>query len=98
MLARMDSLHCFACWLTIRSAAIAHQGSLFRYRARSTASRVLWTVSSGLLVFYIENVGAVARTYGALTGVVALLAWVYLTSLAFVAGAVVDAELESRRA
>lgn len=59
---------------------------------------VLWTVSSGLLVFYIENVGAVARTYGALTGVVALLAWVYLTSLAFVAGAVVDAELEARRA
>jgi membrane protein len=77
--------------------APAREGDAFAITLGALLFGVLWTVSSGLLVLYIENVGAFARTYGALTGVVALLAWVYLTSLAFVTGAVVDAELESRR-
>jgi membrane protein len=56
-----------------------------------------WTIASGLLVAYVVNVDAIARTYGALTGVVVMLAWVYVTGIAFVAGAVLDAEIESSR-
>lgn len=59
---------------------------------------VLWTVASGLLVFYAVNSGTLEATYGALTGVVVVLAWMYVTSAAFTLGAVVDAELEARRA
>jgi membrane protein len=58
---------------------------------------VLWTIASGLLVFYAVNSGTLEATYGALTGLVVVLAWVYLTSVAFTLGAVVDAEMEARR-
>ena len=59
---------------------------------------VLWTLASGILVFYAVNSGTLEATYGALTGVVVVMAWMYMTSVAFTLGAVVDAELEARRA
>jgi membrane protein len=58
---------------------------------------LVWTIASGLLVVYATNADTLARTYGALTGIVVMLAWVYVTGVAFVAGAVLDAELESGR-
>jgi membrane protein len=57
---------------------------------------VVWTVASGVFVFYLRTADTFTATYGALAGVVAILIWVYLASLAFVIGAVIDAELESR--
>lgn len=51
-----------------------------------------WLVASGLLVAYVSHADTLAATYGALTGVVVTVMWVYLTSLAFVAGAVLDSE------
>ncbi len=59
---------------------------------------LFWTIASGLLVFYAVNSGTLEATYGALTSVVVVLAWLYVTSAAFTLGAVVDAELEARRA
>lgn len=58
----------------------------------------VWTMASGLLAVYLANVGTMVQTYGALTGLIALLLWMYVTGLAFVIGAVVSAEMEARRA
>lgn len=57
---------------------------------------VAWTIASGAFVFFLQTAGTFAATYGTLTGFVAMLIWVYFASLAFVIGAVIDAELESR--
>ena len=57
---------------------------------------VTWTLATGAFVFYLRTVDSFAATYGTLTGMVAILIWVYLASLTFVVGAVIDAELEAR--
>ena len=57
---------------------------------------VSWLIASGLLVAYVSRADTLAATYGTLTGIVVTVMWVYLTSLAFVAGAVLDAEYARR--
>lgn len=65
-------------------------------RTGSLVFGALWTVATAALVFYIANFDSLTATYGALTGFVVMLAWVYITSTAFTLGGVVDAELEAR--
>lgn len=65
-------------------------------RTGSLVFGALWTLATAALVFYLANFDSMTRTYGALTGFVVMLAWVYITSAAFTLGGVVDAELEAR--
>ena len=47
--------------------------------------------------FYVANFSSYDRTYGALGGVIAFLLWLWLTNLALLFGAELDAELERGR-
>lgn len=58
---------------------------------------VLWVAASLLFGVYVANFGNYDRTFGALAGVVVFLLWLWITNLALLFGAEVDAELERGR-
>ncbi len=55
---------------------------------------LLWVVGTGLFALYAGRFGTYNQTYGTLAGAVVLLLWLYLTSLAVLIGAELNAELE----
>jgi membrane protein len=58
---------------------------------------VVWIVASVAFGFYVSNFGSYNKTYGALAGVIVFLLWLWLTNLALLFGAELDAELERGR-
>jgi membrane protein len=58
---------------------------------------VVWIIASALFGFYVANFSSYNRTYGSLAGVVAFLLWLWITNLALLFGAELDAELERGR-
>jgi membrane protein len=60
----------------------------------SVLATVLWMLVSLAFKAYIAFAGTYNETYGALGGVIVLLTWFYLTSLAILIGAEFNAEIE----
>jgi membrane protein len=60
----------------------------------AAAGALIWLVASILFFVYVENFGSYGATYGAFAGAVILLLWLYLSSIAFLFGAELNAELE----
>jgi membrane protein len=58
---------------------------------------VVWVVASILFGLYVINFGSYNKTYGALAGAVVFLLWLWITNLALLFGAELDAELERGR-
>jgi membrane protein len=58
----------------------------------------VWIIVSLGFAFYVANFGSYNKTYGALAGVVVLLVWLWLSNIAILLGAELDAELERSRA
>jgi YihY family inner membrane protein len=58
---------------------------------------VLWWLSSVLLASYVRLSGAFGETYGALTGMMALLLWANVTGVALFGGLAFGAQLEALR-
>ena len=58
---------------------------------------VTWVVASALFGVYVANFSSYDRTYGSLAGVIAFLLWLWITNLALLFGAELDAELERGR-
>jgi membrane protein len=58
---------------------------------------VLWIAVSALFAFYVANFGSYNKTYGALASVVVFLMWLWLTNVAILFGAELNAELERGR-
>lgn len=58
---------------------------------------VIWIVASAGFGFYVANFSSYNRTYGSLAGVVVFLLWLWITNLALLFGAELDAELERGR-
>jgi membrane protein len=76
----------------------ARQGG-FRWISPGGAVAVLlWIIVSAGFGFYAANFGSYTATYGALGGVVVFLIWLWLSNLAILFGAELDAELERQRA
>jgi len=56
-----------------------------------------WIVASAAFGFYVSRFGSYNKTYGTLAGAVVLLLWLWITNLALLFGAELDAELERGR-
>ncbi len=58
---------------------------------------LVWVLASVGFGFYIGNFGKYQSTYGSLGGVIVFLLWLWITNIALLLGAEVDAELERVR-
>jgi membrane protein len=57
----------------------------------------VWLALSGLFSFYVSRFGSYNKAWGALAAVVILLTWLWLTALAVLLGAEVNAASERAR-
>jgi membrane protein len=62
------------------------------------AATILWLILSALFAVYVTAFSAYDRTYGSLAGIVVFLVWLWLSNLALLLGAEINAELEHGRA
>jgi membrane protein len=56
-----------------------------------------WALASAAFGYYVGNFSSYDKTYGSLAGVIVFLLWLWLTNLALLFGAELDAELERGR-
>jgi membrane protein len=59
---------------------------------------VIWLAASGLFALYLTFFASYNKTYGSLAGIIIFLVWLWITNIAILLGAEVDAELERERA
>ncbi|HEX6457719.1 MAG TPA: YihY/virulence factor BrkB family protein [Thermoleophilaceae bacterium] len=58
---------------------------------------IVWIVASALFALYVANFSSYNKTYGALGGVIAFLVWLWISNIAVLLGAELNAELERGR-
>jgi membrane protein len=63
----------------------------------AVAAVVLWLVASAAFAFYVANFGSYNKTYGALGGVIVFLTWLWISNVAVLMGAELNAEAERGR-
>src|ERR671935_2299749 len=60
----------------------------------SVLAIVIWLVASGAFAFYVAKFSSYNKTWGSLAAVVVILAWLWLSAVALLLGAEVNAEAE----
>ena len=58
---------------------------------------LIWVVASAAFAFYVANFSSYNKTYGAMAGVIIFLIWLWISNIAVLLGAEVNAELERGR-
>lgn len=76
----------------------AKQGGVKWVSPGGAIAVVIWLVISALFAVYITNFSSYDKTYGSLAGVVIFLVWLWLTNIALLLGAEINAELDHGRA
>lgn len=97
-------------WSVLAVLAVVVLGVLYRYAPHRRAATVPWVsvgavlatagwlLTSAGLSLYVSTFGAYGQAYGALAGVPVLLVWMWLTTVAVLLGAEVNAEAEHQTA
>jgi membrane protein len=60
-------------------------------------SLLVWLAGSGAFAFYVSRFGSYNKSWGSLSAVVVLLTWLWLSALALLLGAEINAEAERSR-
>jgi len=58
---------------------------------------IVWIIASAAFAFYVANFGSYNKTYGTLGGIVTFLVWLWISNIAVLLGAELNAELERGR-
>jgi membrane protein len=58
---------------------------------------LIWVAASGLFALYVANFSSYNATYGSLAAVVIFLIWLWISNIAFLFGAELNAEIERER-
>lgn len=99
----------WARWPLSLALTVVSIGLLFRHAPRrrqpglswlllgAGLATAIWWLISGLLALYVRSSDAFGATYGALTGIMALLLWANLTGIALFLGLAFSAQLEGAR-
>jgi membrane protein len=58
---------------------------------------ILWIVASAGFAFYVANFASYNKTYGSLAGIIVFLIWLWISNVAVLLGAEMNAELERGR-
>jgi membrane protein len=97
-------------WVLLIPAMIVGLAVLYRYAPDRDEPRwswaspgaivatVVWIVASLLFSLYSANFGSFNETYGSLAAVVVMMLWLWITALAVILGAELNAELERQTA
>lgn len=79
------------------SAPNARLGGVKSVLPGATVAIVVWLVASAVFAFYVANFASYNKTYGALGAVIVFLVWLWITNLAILFGAELNAERERSR-
>jgi membrane protein len=60
----------------------------------SIAATLTWIIGSGLLSFYLANFGHYDATYGSLGAAIALMIWMWMSTIVILFGAELNSEIE----
>lgn len=88
--------------LFVATAGILRMGPAARRRSTRAASAgaavavVIWIAASGLFGVYVSGFSSYGAAWGSLSAVIVMLVWLWLTSVALLLGAQVEAEVEAR--
>jgi membrane protein len=75
---------------------VKHPG--FRWLSPGGVFAVLvWVIASAAFAFYVANFSSYNKTYGALAGVIIFLVWLWVSNIAVLLGAELNAEIERGR-
>jgi membrane protein len=58
---------------------------------------VVWLLASGAFAFYASKFGSYNKAWGSLSAVVVMLTWLWISSVALLLGAEINAEAERSR-
>jgi membrane protein len=75
----------------------ARQGGFRWVSPGGLTAVILWLLASGGFAIYVANFASYNKTYGTLAGAVIFLVWLWISNLAILFGAELDAELERQR-
>jgi membrane protein len=75
---------------------VAHQRLRF-LTPGAVAAVVIWLAASGVFAFYVSEFGSYNKAWGSLGAVIIMLTWLWLSALALLLGAEINAEVERSR-
>lgn len=96
-------------WPVLVAALLVAFGGIYRYGPDLDSPRwrvaspgavtalAVWLAASGGFAWYVSNFGSYNKTWGSLATVIVMLTWLWLSSLALLVGAEIDAEIERTR-
>jgi membrane protein len=58
---------------------------------------LIWVIASAAFAFYVASFSSYNKTYGALGGIIVFLVWLWISNIAVLLGAELNAELERGR-
>ncbi|MFG3615819.1 YihY/virulence factor BrkB family protein [Nocardia sp. NPDC047654] len=76
----------------------ARQGGVKWISPGGVIAVLIWLIVSVLFAVYIANFSSYDKTYGSMAGVVIFLVWLWLTNIALLLGAEINAELDHGKA